>query len=633
MFSFQALLVMRNTIQILKLREQKGIISITLIFLMLLFPMKLSSQDCSEEYFDGVFQGQMKEHNIAGLTMAFTMNDTIQMIRSYGYSNVETLKQTSASSGFKIGSVSKLFIWVSIMQLWEDGLVDLNAPVNNYLEDFKLPDDYQPVTILNLMNHTPGFEDTFLNLFEKSHEELPELETYLRENLPQQVFEPGTVPAYSNYGSALAAYLVEQVSGQSFSAYVDERILKPLGMNETTFRQPAPSNINQNQSKGYLYAKGQWVSPFDEYFGPYPAGGAISSANDMMKFMRFFLDPVNTQDSLSKVLEPETVSKILETTYSPDPEVPGMAHGLIKMTYKNLDLFSHVGDTYFFHTGFYLIPEKNTGLFFSINTANTGFARKEQLHLLLNYLFQLGESPEQSPRVNIQNHYEGTYISSRTPQSDFSKLLGAAVSQFKISRDENGILFTINNSTTLYKPYEKDVFVDKDGNKLIFERGEKGGISQVYLSQIPVISLRKITFRENMIFNFIFFIIALIFTVKNLSVPLISLFGKRVKSKQLFRWLLFFSSAFLLIFFIIFATRFTTVEDVLFNTPESLRLIMLLPLLALFFFALTVVFWLQRGVWRRQPFGKTLWHFLVFLIMLVFYSQMHFWNFFNVFTL
>ena len=182
---------------------------------------------------------------------------------------------------FRPGSISKLFTWTAVMQLSEQGKLDLDRDVNEYL-DFKIPEAFgKPITLKNILTHTPGFEEQIKDLF--GGEKSPNLGEYVRDHIPNRIYPPGTVPAYSNYGTALAGYIVERVSGQTFEDYVSEHIFKPLGMNSSSFAQPLPADLAPNMSNGYLLGSDK-PKPF-EVVGPYPAGSLSSTAADMSKFM------------------------------------------------------------------------------------------------------------------------------------------------------------------------------------------------------------------------------------------------------------------------------------------------------------------------------------------------------------
>jgi CubicO group peptidase (beta-lactamase class C family) len=138
---------------------------------------------------------------------------------------------------FYLGSAGKLFTWTALMQLVEAGKVGLDVDVMRYL-DFAVPRTYpEPITVRHLLTHTPGFEDEFAAELTSPGNVLP-LRDFLIRYLPRRVYRPGSVFAYSNYGTALAGYLVERVSGEPFERYVTDRIFLPLGMTRSTVTQP-----------------------------------------------------------------------------------------------------------------------------------------------------------------------------------------------------------------------------------------------------------------------------------------------------------------------------------------------------------------------------------------------------------
>src|SRR6202034_3191705 len=174
--------------------------------------------------------------------------------RGFGYADMAARKRVDAATTmFRAGSISKLFTWTAVMQLVEQGKIDLDADVNQYL-DFKIPPrEGQPVTMRNLMQHVAGFEEQAKGIISEDPK-APGFETLLKQWVPQRVFAPDSTPAYSNYGASLAGYIVQRVSGESFDAYVEKHIFQPLDMQHSTFRQPLPPELAPLMSKGYELA-------------------------------------------------------------------------------------------------------------------------------------------------------------------------------------------------------------------------------------------------------------------------------------------------------------------------------------------------------------------------------------------
>ncbi|MEZ5347558.1 MAG: serine hydrolase domain-containing protein, partial [Pyrinomonadaceae bacterium] len=236
---------------------------------------KLTAADV-EAFLDGIMPQQLATNDIAGATISVVKDGEILFAKGYGYSDVENKKPVLPNETmFRPGSISKLFTWTAVMQLVEQGKLDLNKDVNEYL-DFKIPEAYgKPITLKDILTHTPGFEEQIKDLF--TFDKKPfDLGEYVKTHIPRRIFPPGTTPAYSNYGTTLAGYIVQRVSGQPFNQYIEEHIFKPLEMKNSTFVQPLPSGLAPKMSKGYLLGSGE-AQKF-EVVNAYPAGSLSSTA-------------------------------------------------------------------------------------------------------------------------------------------------------------------------------------------------------------------------------------------------------------------------------------------------------------------------------------------------------------------
>jgi CubicO group peptidase (beta-lactamase class C family) len=239
-----------------------------------------------EIFVDGVIAAQLQAYHIPGATVSVVKDGELYLAKGYGYANQEKLIPVIADKTLIFpGSVSKLFAWTAVMQLAEQGKVDLNADVNIYLSDIKIPNTYpSPVTLTHLMTHTAGFESRNEGLFVHQVEEIMPLRDYLLRYMPARIYPPGRIPAYSNYGTALAGYIVEQISGLPYDAYIEENIFVPLGMKHSTFRRPPETQLADDLAVGYSFADGAY-QPQDEWVQPAPAGGLATTATDMARFL------------------------------------------------------------------------------------------------------------------------------------------------------------------------------------------------------------------------------------------------------------------------------------------------------------------------------------------------------------
>src|SRR5207249_7317713 len=191
--------------------------------------------------------------------------------KGYGYADVEKKTPVSPETTlFRPGSISKTFTWTALMQQVELGKVNLDHDVNEYL-DFRIPATYsKPITVRNVMTHTPGLDETVEELFVSDAKAFKQLGDYLKQYLPARIYPPGTIPAYSNYGATLAGYIVQRVSGEPFNDYINEHIFKPLSMTHSTFVQPLPASLAQSMSNGYKLGSDA-SQPF-ETVSAFPAG-------------------------------------------------------------------------------------------------------------------------------------------------------------------------------------------------------------------------------------------------------------------------------------------------------------------------------------------------------------------------
>lgn len=302
------------------------------------------------------------EKTTAGMaTTVFDKDGTIYQ-GNFGYMNKEKGIKADDSSVFEWGSVGKLAIWVSVMQLWEEGKIDLDEDIRTYLpEGFMKTLHYdKPVTMIDLMNHQAGFgESTHAYKEDKGLS----IEEILAVNQPEQSYEPGTMTAYSNFSASLAAYIVERISGQDFSAYVHEHIFQPLGMKDTALSADFKENpkIYQKRMEQISYrADGTSMGTSYFHLGLYPAGNAVSTLADFQKFAQALLK----KEKLFKNAETWTTLYTATSNY-PGTDMPLNMHGFWTQEYGT-PLVGHGGNSYGFSS--YLLLDLKNGIGMTIMT-------------------------------------------------------------------------------------------------------------------------------------------------------------------------------------------------------------------------------------------------------------------------
>ena len=322
----------------------------------------------SVNFLDGIVPILLEREDIAGATVSIVKDGKLLFAKGYGYADVGQKKTVVAEKTlFRVASVSKLFIWTAVMQLAEQGKLDLDRDVNEYL-DFKIPEAFEkPITLKNLMTHTAGFEEQVKDYY-AAEKKNPDLGQFLKTHIPKQIFPPGTTPGYSSYGATLAAYIVERVSGQPFAEYVEEHIFRPLEMTHSTFVQSLPSELAPFISSSYEFASGE-PQPFYPV-SRFPEGGLSTTATDLANFMLAHLQDGQFGDA--RILQPETVRLMHSRLFTLHPEANAMCYGFYEQSRNARRIIGHAGYIHQFHSDLYLIPDAGVGFFISYNGKGKG---------------------------------------------------------------------------------------------------------------------------------------------------------------------------------------------------------------------------------------------------------------------
>jgi CubicO group peptidase (beta-lactamase class C family)/uncharacterized membrane protein len=327
--------------------------------------VELNASDL-EAFLDGLMPVELEHADISGAVVAVVKDGKVLLAKGYGYSDYEKRIPVSPENTlFRPGSISKLFTWTSVMQQVELGKLDLDRDVNTYL-DFKVPATFgKPTTLRDIMTHRPGLEETIKDLFVGSEKDMRPIAQYLPTHLPKQIYPPGTIPAYSNYATTVAAYIVQRVSGQLFDDYVEQHVINPLEMAHATFRQPLPDSLKPLMSKGYQLASGG-AKDF-EFVQVAPAGSLSASAESMTHFMIAHLQ--NGRYGNVQILKPETAVQMHQRQQGWPAAMNAMCLGFYEESRNGQRIIGHGGDTQWFHSDLHLLLDSNVGFFVSYNSA------------------------------------------------------------------------------------------------------------------------------------------------------------------------------------------------------------------------------------------------------------------------
>jgi len=319
-----------------------------------------------EAWLDGFLPYALDRGDIAGAVVVVVKDGNVLLQKGYGWSDLAARTPVDPEQTlFRPGSVSKLFTWTAVMQLVEQGKLDLDADVNTYLDFTIPPRDGQPITLRNIMTHTTGWEEQVRALIGSTPEYLVPLGDALKHWVPERIYAPGKTPAYSNYATALAGYIVERVSGESFDDYIDNHVLHPLGMRNSSFRQPLPDELLSKMSLGYDTASDGQPKPY-EFINMSPAGSLAATGADMGRFMIAHLQGGQLGDA--RILGADTAHQMHSTAQATIPPLNSMMLGFYETTINGRRAIAHGGDTQWFHSDLQLFLDDGIGLFISVNS-------------------------------------------------------------------------------------------------------------------------------------------------------------------------------------------------------------------------------------------------------------------------
>lgn len=368
---------------------------------------------------EGIIDTYVKEHEstTAAVSVAVFTDSDVLMEKAYGYSDIENSIANDKNTVFEWGSCTKLLVWTSIMQLAEKGKINLNEDIRTYLPDGflkKLKFD-TPITVLNLMNHNAGWQETATDLFIKNKADVKELGDALQLIEPEQIHEPGKIVAYSNWGAALAGYIIEQVSGQSFDDYVHKFIFQPLGMEHTALNSTLSDNewVAKRRSDEKCYTTDNKSLGTNLYYlSLYPAGMATGTIGDFIKFGRAFLAGKGEKSPLFE--KRETLDEMLSPSlYFADGTTSRGCHGFWTDE-LGVSVLWHDGGTLGSSSWFAFDPESGTGMIILTN----------QYHESINNCGLLpkvfGKYQGSTTAVHAEN-ISGMYVPSRTIFKGFAK--------------------------------------------------------------------------------------------------------------------------------------------------------------------------------------------------------------------
>jgi CubicO group peptidase (beta-lactamase class C family) len=419
-------------------------------------------------FMDEKIPEQLEELKVPGAAVSVVADGRQIFAKGYGLAETENERPIVAErTTLHINSVSKLFTATAVMQLVEQGKLDLDTDVNEYLTEFEIRDTYpgNPVTLRHLLTHTAGFEDPLIELDRGSGGDSPDLGEYLADSQPERVRPPGQVHSYSDYGFELAGYLVQVRSGVPFERYVEQQIFAPLGMTNTMFAT----------ERGY-----------DDQA---PSVGVVSTASDMSRFMLAHLG--NGAVGGDRILKESTAKLMQRRQFGQDPSLPGLTYPLFEADIGGERLLGHSGEGPGSHSMLSLLPEQGVGLFVTYNgdgqsehpvLDGTFGAREDLRNDFVSTFFPGSTSASQPATLADSDRYTGAYRLTKFRHRDPALLLTLlTVPDLRVTANDRDGLTTTGFTTDpdqveqVWEPVGGGVFREKvSGEKLAFVEDNDG---------------------------------------------------------------------------------------------------------------------------------------------------------------
>ena len=417
-----------------------------------------------------------------GMAVAVVKNGEIVFSRGYGFADRrQQIPVDPAVTIFEWASISKLFVYVSVMQLYEQGLIDLDADIHTYLpEDFSRQLNFaKTFTIRDLMNHSAGFGENYINAFWETRRirREPTLREAILASIPPQIYEPGTLTAYSNFGIALLSYVVREIRRQEFVAVERQNILDPLGMfntknqpdwfnNDEFFKTKA---IGHEPHRGGFREVPWWFVPY------YPSAGLNGTAEDLARFAIGLMPPQGESGPLFNCRT--TLDLMLSPSYSDRNVLIGMYHGF--NSYDGIYFaIGHGGSLGGFNSDFVIVPSERFGVVILNNSTRS----RAIFTKITNLLIGRGEDVLTPPPANLPHasRVEGNFKRLRRAEGSILEFNNYDLMNSDIrvrAIDENTITMVMGGRTRRYQQVEPYVFRQILSDTTISQG--RGGLSEL----------------------------------------------------------------------------------------------------------------------------------------------------------
>ncbi|GAB4379435.1 MAG: serine hydrolase [Elainellaceae cyanobacterium] len=376
-----------------------------------------------EYLIDSILAEELAKSTTPGTVISVVKDGEIFFAKGYGYADVDRKTPVVADRTlFRVASLSKLVTATAAMQLYEQGLIDLDDDVSQYL-DFELDNPYpEPVTFAQIMTHTDGTTKRRIGLAARTEAELEPLAEHLPDHMPPIVWHPGELYSYSSYSIALLGYLIERVTNTPFIEYIDEHILQPLNMQRSTFLQPPPPSLANDLATGYQKQGGNFQPVPYLYLNIYPGAAFQTTAIDMAHFMIAHLQLGQYQNQ--RILKPDVAQLMHTTHFTHYPGLPGTSYSFREQFINNIRTIGHLGSLRGYSSSMTLLPDRNIGIFIASNSFSG--VHGKIIGKFFDRYFPVSDpsTPEPAPNDLDLSQFTGYYRDLEYPRHTLTKISG-----------------------------------------------------------------------------------------------------------------------------------------------------------------------------------------------------------------
>ncbi|PZD93028.1 serine hydrolase [Paenibacillus sambharensis] len=411
---------------------------------------------------------------LAGALVVVVNGDDVLMNQGYGYADVAAKRKINPDQTlFRMASISKVITATTVMQLAEQGKLDLSKDISAYMPGIHITNRTgTPVTAEHLLTHTAGFDYTDVRRVPRGHKG-PEItiRESLEANTPTVVRKPGEAYRYDNLAYTMQGYMVEHAANQPFEHYVKEHLFDPLNMKHATFRMD--DKVLANLATGYR-ADMKPLEPYPNFPTISPGGGMFATGSDMANFIRAHLNGGQFEDT--RILKEETVQLMHQKHYELAPGLPLMSYGFESFFHSSHNgqfVIGKGGDQEGYHSWLWLLPEQKTGGMIVVNSDASAGIRQHFFEAFMDHFYpgKPKQPYDQTLGASELAAYEGLYRSLRTP-----------IMAIRVSAENGRLAVSDPAGSRVLHAAGPLLFEDEGGNPAVFKKDADGSISYIYYS-------------------------------------------------------------------------------------------------------------------------------------------------------